>query len=64
MFRTSFVVCVILHRKEENFEGGLGVVALLENLYFLICPLKPSMKGQQACYQSSNKNICLLQYRS
>jgi hypothetical protein len=64
MSRTFFAICVILHRKEEHFEEGLGVVVLLENLYFIVVCLKPLMKGEQACHQSSNNNICLPQYRS
>jgi hypothetical protein len=65
MLRISFVKCVILHRQEEHFAGGLGVVMFLENLCFQLSQLlKPSMKGQHTYHQPGNKTVYLLQYRS
>jgi len=56
-----FVIYIILHRKEEHFDGGLGVVMLLENLCFPLPRLfKPSMKIQ---HNFLNKSVCLLLYR-
>jgi len=56
-----FAIYIILHRKEEHFDGGLGVDMLLENLCFPLPRLfKPLMKIQHTFL---NKNVCLLRYR-
>jgi hypothetical protein len=65
MIRIPFVKFVVLHREEEHFDGGLGVVMLLVNLPFKLSQLLISlMKGQHAYHQSWKKTVNLLQYRS
>jgi len=56
-----FVICIIFYRKEEHFDGGLGVFMLLENLCFpLPCLFKLLTKIQHTFL---NKTVCLLRYR-